>query len=571
MTFSVKAASRRQQNESNKHVDGLHLRSPGPYATTITSMCSRNPTLRYGDAKWMGSDPDYGALTVLEFYENKRISRIDLKGSEMLKDYLISTSGENPQRRLFLLEGVARNFVQVFGSHFGMDPDFFARQKRTRSWEVAHNGGKTPSLPSLKNPKRSFMIKYLELRYFPLVPDETSCQEPKPLIPQVDYSYLEDVTGKRNINVSRKKRPVDSEKDIIGEFDNVGKVSRCASYWGRSYANGCWDAILLLDPPLNEIVKIDRNGHKIDRKPLHHVPFQGGYLDFIEYPEEGTSTAAKFFKKHGPPRTSVLEDICFYWMNHADLVSVGSDPSISTIFLKKIIASHWMHYAEYVTNSAHSSIYHMSRGEAFEKYTVATTEKWWSDLHDAHRVCMLACEDVAAILESLRIPMDQPIREFDPENYLNSSGDFVAIYKKLLWRKEHLELLISSATGLNAIAANKEAAVKNAIDADRSHKEQIKSLGEAKKASILTFLALIFVPLAYTASLFSMADDWQPGRSKFPYYWAISLPLAAMVAVTFYIISIGSSSPPKKISDKRQIYNGGGRMDVERGPLNLGS
>lgn len=246
MTFSVKAASRRQQNESNKHVDGLHLRSPGPYATTITSMCSRNPTLRYGDAKWMGSDPDSGALTVLEFYENKRISRIDLKGSEMLKDYLISTSRENPQRRLFLLEGVARNFVQVFGSHFGMDPDFFARQKRTRSWEVAHNGGKTPSLPSLKNPKRSFMIKYLELRYFPLVPDETSCQEPKPLIAQVDYSYLEDVTGKRNINVSRKKRPVDSEKDIIGEFDNVGKVSRCASYWGKSYANGGWDGMHLI-------------------------------------------------------------------------------------------------------------------------------------------------------------------------------------------------------------------------------------------------------------------------------------------------------------------------------------
>jgi hypothetical protein len=325
----------------------------------------------------------------------------------------------------------------------------------------------------------------------------------------------------------------------------VGTV--CASSSSNDQLMTEYTAILLLDPPLNEIVKIDRNGHKIDRKPLHHVPFQGGYLDFIEYPEEGTSTAAKFFKKHGPPRTSVLEDICFYWMNHADVVSIGSDPSISTIFLKKIIASHWMHYAEYVTNSAHSSIYHMSRGEAFEKYTVATTEKWWTD------------------------PMDQPIREFDPKNYLNSSGDFVAIYKKLLWRKDHLELLISSATGLNAIAGNKEAAVKNAIDADRSHKEQIKSLGEAKKASILTFLALIFVPLAYTASLFSMADDWQPGRSKFPYYWAISLPLATMVAVTFYIISLGSNSPPKKILDKRQIYNGSGRMDVERGQPNLSS
>lgn len=232
------------QNESDRHVDGLHLRSPGPYAKTITSMCSRNPIIRYGDSKWMGSNPEYGALTVLEFHEDQRISRIDLKGSETLKEYLNSTSRGHPQRRrLFMLEGVARNFVQIFGSHFGMDPEFFARQKRTRTWEVAHTGGKTPSLPSLKNPKRSFMIKYLELRYFPLVPDETSPQEPKPLIPQIDYSYLVDVIGKRNINVSRKKRPVDSEKDINGEFDNVGKVSRCASYWGKAYIDGGWDGM----------------------------------------------------------------------------------------------------------------------------------------------------------------------------------------------------------------------------------------------------------------------------------------------------------------------------------------
>lgn len=330
-------------------------------------------------------------------------------------------------------------------------------------------------------------------------------------------------------------------------------------------------AILLLDPPLNEIVKVDRDGHRIDGKPLHHVPFQGGYLDFIEYPEEGTSTATKFLKKQGPPRTSALEDICFYWMNHTDLVPIGSDPSITTIFLKKIIASHWMHYAEYISNSAHSSIYHMSRTEAFEKYTIATTEKWWADLHDAHRVCMLACEDVAAILESLRIPLDQPVQEFDSRNYLTSSEDFVEIYKKLLWRKDQLELLITSATSLNAIAANKEAAIKNANDAKRSHEEQMKSLDEAKKASILTFLALIFVPLAYISSLFSMADDWMPGQSKFRYYWAISLPLAGLMALIFYVMSRGSSKSPKKDPEKRKIYNGTGRMDVEKGQPNLDS
>lgn len=105
-----------------------------------------------------------------------------------------------------MLEGVARNFVQVFGSHSNMDPEFFARQKKDTDWEEAHEEGKTPSLPSLKNPKRSFMIRYLEPRYFSLVPDENSHQGTKSLLPQTDDFYLKDVAGKRNINVSRKKR-----------------------------------------------------------------------------------------------------------------------------------------------------------------------------------------------------------------------------------------------------------------------------------------------------------------------------------------------------------------------------
>lgn len=62
------------------------------------------------------------------------------------------------------------------------------------------------------------------------------------------------------------------------------------------------------------------------------------------------------------------------------------------------------------------------------------------------------------------------------------------------------------------------AGVQNAKDTKRSHEEQEESLQETKKASILTFLALIFVSLAYTASLFSMAREWQPRGSKFQYY-----------------------------------------------------
>lgn len=61
--------------------------------------------------------------------------------------------------------------------------------------------------------------------------------------------------------------------------------------------------------------------------------------------------------------------------------------------------------------------------------------------------------------------------------------------------------------------------------------ESQRSLTEAANVTRLTVLALVFIPLSYVATLFSMADRFGPGESLFWVYFATAVPLALVVGI----------------------------------------
>jgi hypothetical protein len=135
----------------------------------------------------------------------------------------------------------------------------------------------------------------------------------------------------------------------------------------------------LVDPPLGKIVKTNFQGEIIDDSALRHVPFEGGYLDFIPYPDSLDETR-EFVRKaeNGPERRSILEDICFYWTHHASEIASSKwedNPSVATVFLEKIAASSWLQLVDYYSTCAHNLEYHFSRGESFELFTINSIEK----------------------------------------------------------------------------------------------------------------------------------------------------------------------------------------------------
>lgn len=73
-----------------------------------------------------------------------------------------------------------------------------------------------------------------------------------------------------------------------------------------------------------------------------------------------------------------------------------------------------------------------------------------------------------------------------------------------------------------------------------------RSILEAINTKRLTFLALVFVPLAWVSSLFSMSDSYSPGHDLFWVYFATALPVLAVVlllsALPYSKIAIAAKS-----------------------------
>jgi Mg2+ and Co2+ transporter CorA len=68
-----------------------------------------------------------------------------------------------------------------------------------------------------------------------------------------------------------------------------------------------------------------------------------------------------------------------------------------------------------------------------------------------------------------------------------------------------------------------------------------RSIEEAFNIRRLTYIALIFIPLSFTVSIFSMGGDFIPGKDRFWVYFATAVPLLFVVLCS----SILSSWPWK--------------------------
>lgn len=119
---------------------------------------------------------------------------------------------------------------------------------------------------------------------------------------------------------------------------------------------------------------------------------------------------------------------------------------------------------------------------------------------------------------SLKIPLDWNQAARENTNPMNSYEDFAFIPRQLFLIKSSFEFLVNSTNGLNTITGNKEATLQNERYSRWTREELENSLKEARKASILTFLATVFVPLTVTAGIFSMSSEWGPGGDKCGYY-----------------------------------------------------
>ena len=295
----------------------------------------------------------------------------------------------------------------------------------------------------------------------------------------------------------------------------MGRLVLKASLGLHGYPVTC-TAIIFLDPPVRNI-RPDV-GYTVQ---MDSVPYQGGYPDFIKF-----TTLQDVCRTSGPPRKSMLEDICYYWTNHGSYIDVKSDPAVSTIFLKKIIASNYMILIEHgraMLGTIESSL--SRQGQDISELQVAWAEQRWSDLQSWIRRYSEYCENVETIIDDTRISLAE---EGASKDWLSSKYDFQLIHRRLCDHKRRSEVLISSLTGLAGILGSRQ-----------TLKEANRSLHEAKRVKILTSLGMVFAPWFLTSGIFSMSDKFLPGAKMFWIYFAVTIPLVPVVFVVAFLITLG--------------------------------
>jgi hypothetical protein len=202
----------------------------GPsYGSLVSSMRFRNPILAKLDEVLtrQGPSSEDGRAAVIELHDNQ-VALHRLHTSNELLDYMANLEQSPPpscNRRLYLLEGLPSNHIEILGSRLRIDPDVFARQIDCGELAILKDARDIPMLPSHPTSKHSFSLRYNELRDFG---------------ENIDSFELRCTNQRRRISTTKWE----------GKFDGMGIVRRKATFWSRMNGakgwNGASISILML-------------------------------------------------------------------------------------------------------------------------------------------------------------------------------------------------------------------------------------------------------------------------------------------------------------------------------------
>ncbi|CAN9203487.1 unnamed protein product [Alternaria alternata] len=156
------------------------------------------------------------------------------KSSRELQCYLDETADAKPThpwRRLFILEDLPLNYVQVLGSHLRIPPSVFGAH-----WA-------DPAAPSFnhRKPFRRYSENNFVIRY----------PSTQPIRIDADPA-VHGHTFKCDFNIDRHIQCYDPKGPIIDQ----PKSYHALSFWTSSTRDdGSWDSVLIVDPPIGELVK----------------------------------------------------------------------------------------------------------------------------------------------------------------------------------------------------------------------------------------------------------------------------------------------------------------------------
>lgn len=206
---------------------GRWLCTEGPYQDYIAMANGLSPGIEAPDPKnkHVSSRVGQSRSVLLEMKSGNPWSLQAFNSATEIKLHFKERLKENSREskescyRIYILEGLAPDYVEAYGSYFFMDPRFFVRQERNDVWnleELNFASQDSSFLPCLRESNEYFCIKYPEVRQFgPKLKDwRTTCA----------------LTGRHIASIG-----------FEGRLEGIGVLNRKFSFWSKEGSNGCWD------------------------------------------------------------------------------------------------------------------------------------------------------------------------------------------------------------------------------------------------------------------------------------------------------------------------------------------
>ncbi|KAK6349130.1 hypothetical protein TWF730_009886 [Orbilia blumenaviensis] len=400
------------------------------------------------------------------------------------------------RRRIIIIEDLHPSMIETLGESLDIDPICLADYLRTNN----ENFENMPSPPAVSLPPSHAMTRenWFNIHFQQIISlgtEETFRDAPWIL--------------KTSANVSRNVRRL---LPISGR--QIGIVRGCCSMFVKTTCQYCIGIIFVdsttadidCGPSIGRVPKIPFHGGIEDfRRPLSFSEFQSSRRH-LNASAATTSTSLLHIVKDALAKSPpVLEGdrLCILDLAYYPVRTVIGEWMLYTQVLGRYIG----HYeCSFIDTKAVPHNVH-------ENNDMADVRRWRHRVIQTRSMIQSTRQFIKYRLEQLkpakpeRGPWDLVLRDLD---YLSSRIEFQGL---------SLESLVPVVTSVYQL-----------LDSRRS-------IAEAVNVRRLTIIALIFVPLSWVASVFSMGEDFAPGQPKFWLYFVVSIPLCAVI-VAFSFIAV---------------------------------
>ncbi|KAI1153360.1 hypothetical protein F4825DRAFT_461161 [Nemania diffusa] len=464
-------------------------------------------------------------VAILDYYPTE-VKQRNFTSSQDLRDNSDSSIADKTLKfKLYVVEDLSRDVIDILGHKFGIEPDFFRAHIVDYAWYNVRDRWRNPPLLDIVSRHQNWMqLRYVTARYF----DVDEKDNPK------DVAQSFRCAGKEaeSFNILRR---VDDDLSNKSFWDKqgaiVGLTRSRATFWLQpmSTRQGAPVGILLLDPTVRKGVPLWRG-----RRTLWSMP-----------PAEDQTD-----RTPPPVQDNFFEDFVF-WAQQKDLypgctTNHAAETLVPLQVLLHLVCSEWLTMSDYIKTRLNQLDWEIVKPEFFRLgkrgvYNMLEKLHFWRRLVPLYR---------EMVEETIR-HIDQYKSIAGPSSTSDSSGpdqwnwssaynpDFALIKSQLEEYQTRIDQLTAVVTAV--------------ISIDNSR----RSLQDNRNIGRLTWLATFFIPLSLVAGILSMQSEVSDISSgTFKVYFATSLPLVVIIAVAALTLSISRSKTRNAVAKIRRIFTG---------------